>query len=319
VFSDLKTPITNNGQTVTGYEVAIIQNSDYSPFGVELDGRSSVGSYRYGFQGQEMDDEVKGDGNAVNYKFRMHDPRLGRFFAVDPLASKYPHNSVYAFSENRVLDGLELEGLEYVTFNIEVRNGKVMNIETVKDYDLKNPGTFGAGTLKNYVYKNEDGSINKIISQKKENGWQDYGIYGGKNNLFMPSKGDDIGDKPNKNNERKYLGVEPIDEIDQKWQKHDDAFNNVKCDGAFDTFFNRKTQNANEEVLKDIKEVLAKVKNDECDAVTNKDYSKEGVSFMKVQASILFNAATKCQRILFGTPNTNEVKEEKKEKDAPKN
>lgn len=42
----------------------------------------------------------------------MHDPRIGRFFAIDPLFRKYPHNSVYAFSENRVIDGIELEGLE---------------------------------------------------------------------------------------------------------------------------------------------------------------------------------------------------------------
>ena len=42
----------------------------------------------------------------------MHDPRVGRFFAVDPLAAQYPHNSVYAFSENRVIDAVELEGLE---------------------------------------------------------------------------------------------------------------------------------------------------------------------------------------------------------------
>ena len=68
--------------------------------------------YRYGFQGQEKDDEVKGEGNSVNYTYRMHDPRLGRFFAVDPLAAKYPHNSVYAFSENMVIHMIELEGLE---------------------------------------------------------------------------------------------------------------------------------------------------------------------------------------------------------------
>jgi hypothetical protein len=43
----------------------------------------------------------------------MHDPRIGRFFAVDPLTKKYPHNSPYAFSENRVVDGIELEGLEF--------------------------------------------------------------------------------------------------------------------------------------------------------------------------------------------------------------
>ena len=73
----------------------------------------AVGEYRYGFQGQEKDDEIKGTGNSVNYKYRMHDPRIGRFFSVDPLAPSYPHNSPYAFSENRVIDGVELEGLEY--------------------------------------------------------------------------------------------------------------------------------------------------------------------------------------------------------------
>jgi len=68
--------------------------------------------YSYGFQGQERDDEVKGAGNSVNFKYRMHDPRLGRFFAVDPLHRKYPYNSPYAFSENTVINAVELEGLE---------------------------------------------------------------------------------------------------------------------------------------------------------------------------------------------------------------
>src|SRR5690554_5988227 len=73
-------------------------------------------SYRYGFQGQEKDDEVKGEGNSINYKYRMHDPRVGRFFAVDPLAPYFSWNSPYAFSENRVVDGIELEGLEIENF-----------------------------------------------------------------------------------------------------------------------------------------------------------------------------------------------------------
>ena len=68
--------------------------------------------YRYGFQGQEMDDEVKGEGNSLNYTFRMHDPRVGRFFAVDPLFKQYPWNSSYAFSENRLIDAIDLEGAE---------------------------------------------------------------------------------------------------------------------------------------------------------------------------------------------------------------
>ncbi len=73
----------------------------------------SVDDYRYGFQGQEKDDEIRGgEGNSLNYTYRMHDPRIGRFFAIDPLFRNYPHNSTYAFSENRVIDGVEIEGLE---------------------------------------------------------------------------------------------------------------------------------------------------------------------------------------------------------------
>lgn len=80
----------------------------------QLKEKSCAGDYRYGFQGQEKDDEIKGGGNSINFKFRMYDPRLGRFFAVDPLAAKYAYNSPYAFSENRLIDAIELEGLEKV-------------------------------------------------------------------------------------------------------------------------------------------------------------------------------------------------------------
>ena len=80
-------------------------------------------SYRYGFQGQEKDDELKGEGNSLNYTFRMHDPRIGRFFATDPLASKYPWNSPYAFSENRVIQFNELEGLEVGSPYIYAKGG----------------------------------------------------------------------------------------------------------------------------------------------------------------------------------------------------
>lgn len=77
----------------------------------------SSDSYRYGFQGQEKDDEVKGEGNSINYTHRMHDPRVGRFLSVDPLEKEYPWNSPYAFAENRVIDGIDLEGAEYLKYD----------------------------------------------------------------------------------------------------------------------------------------------------------------------------------------------------------
>jgi RHS repeat-associated protein len=78
--------------------------------------------YRFGFQGQEKDNELKGDGNSLNYTFRMHDPRVGRFFARDPLESKYPWNSPYAFSENKVICLIELEGLEVAACRYALEN-----------------------------------------------------------------------------------------------------------------------------------------------------------------------------------------------------
>ena len=83
------------------------------PFGMLVPNRhASSAAYRYGFQGQEKDDELKGEGNSLNYKFRMHDPRVGRFFAVDPLTHEYPWYTPYSFSGNKVIAFVELEGLE---------------------------------------------------------------------------------------------------------------------------------------------------------------------------------------------------------------
>jgi RHS repeat-associated protein len=114
VISDKVIPSFEAGN-LAGMLADVRVAQDYSPFGVTLSGRNFEvdGGYRYSFQGQEHDDEIKGKGNSVNYKYRMHDPRLGRFFAVDPLSPEYPWNSPYAFSENRVIDGVELEGLEF--------------------------------------------------------------------------------------------------------------------------------------------------------------------------------------------------------------
>lgn len=75
---------------------------------------AEIGQYTnsFGFNGMEKDDEIKGRGNSINFTFRIHDPRIGRFLSIDPLASKYPFYSPYQFSGNRVIDMIELEGLE---------------------------------------------------------------------------------------------------------------------------------------------------------------------------------------------------------------
>ena len=126
---------------------------NYFTFGMMLpnqvtDGTNDdQGGYRYGFQGQEMDDEIKGKGNSVNYKYRMHDTRVGRFFAVDPLTPKYPHNGPYNFSENRVIDGLELEGLEVVVLFEQTMYSAGLTIGGGGGVVIAPDGVYGFGTF----------------------------------------------------------------------------------------------------------------------------------------------------------------------------
>ena len=77
--------------------------------------KSCAGLYRYGFQGQETDFEVKNvTGGSVNFKFRMYDPRLGRFFAVDPHASSYPAISPYAYVLNNPINAIDPDGRDVI-------------------------------------------------------------------------------------------------------------------------------------------------------------------------------------------------------------
>jgi RHS repeat-associated protein len=80
-----------------------------------MPGRKFTGgsvSYRYGFNGKEEDDEVKGDGNQQDYGMRIYDPRLGRFLSVDPLTKDYPHYTPYSYAGNKPIKFIDLDGLE---------------------------------------------------------------------------------------------------------------------------------------------------------------------------------------------------------------
>ena len=116
VISDRKEAGHCNDTLVAFYYPDIIQNNDYYPFGSPMEGRVQQSkAYRFGFQSQESDDEIYREGKAYAFEYRMHDPRIGRFWSVDPLASKYPWNSPYVFAENQVIAFVELEGLEKAT------------------------------------------------------------------------------------------------------------------------------------------------------------------------------------------------------------
>ncbi|MBI1266451.1 MAG: hypothetical protein GC193_03365 [Cryomorphaceae bacterium] len=142
VTATLSDAISTHFDGAVHYTSRITSLTDYYPFGAAMPGRSfSEGEYRYGFQGQETDDEIKGEGNSINYKYRMHDARIGRFFSIDPLAPDYPWNSPYAFSENKLIHMVELEGLEAVTYSDKRVDGVTVGVGLTTSNDPSNSGT----------------------------------------------------------------------------------------------------------------------------------------------------------------------------------
>ena len=79
--------------------------------------------YRYGFNGMEKDDELKGEGNSYDFGARMFDPRIGRWFATDALESKYPNLSSYNFAGNNPIINIDFDGNDW-GYSVFKKDGK---------------------------------------------------------------------------------------------------------------------------------------------------------------------------------------------------
>ena len=121
--------------------------------------------YRFGFNGKENDNEIKGIGNQQDYGFRIYDPMLGRFLSVDPLLKDFPWNSCYAFAENDVIRSIDLEGLEKAIYTITRRTEGTTQIKTVDVKILDIPGPLGNGAA---VILNKDGVKSYMYGEKSK-------------------------------------------------------------------------------------------------------------------------------------------------------
>ncbi len=110
---------------------------------------SSGGSYRYGFNGKENDNAVKGEGNQQDYGRRIYDPRLGRFLSVDPLTHSYPFYSPYQFAGNEVIRCIDLDGGEPLsrTGDWDKKTSFLSGIKTYEIYDKTKHQIFQASGI----------------------------------------------------------------------------------------------------------------------------------------------------------------------------
>ncbi|MBA3899876.1 MAG: hypothetical protein H0X62_06640 [Bacteroidetes bacterium] len=122
VVSDRKIAVSLNTTTVAYYLADIKSTTDYYAFGSEMPGRTfNSTDYRYGMNGMEKDDEIKGSGNSYDFGARIYDPRIGKWLSVDPLQTKYPSLSPYHSFGNSPIVVVDKDGKENVIYLVDLR------------------------------------------------------------------------------------------------------------------------------------------------------------------------------------------------------
>jgi len=133
---------------------------DYDSFGMLTVGRSwEVGSgYKYGFNGQEQDDEVYGNGNLNTAEFWGYDTRLGRRWNIDPIDTHY--ESPYLVFGCNPTSMRDSKGLHKSTHTDE--DGNIIAVNNDGDngvYQHKGIGEIALKSLEaNYTSSNTSGN-----------------------------------------------------------------------------------------------------------------------------------------------------------------
>lgn len=184
-------PVYFDNLQVSDVRGPLVSEDHYYPFGLLQVGISSKAAGKLQnkdktFQGQKFDDDL--GLNYYSFKWRNHDPQIGRFIEIDPLADKYVYNSTYAFSENKVTTHVELEGLEAEYIFSKLKQEVANNVQstangvdnTVSYFNKTSSSTEVSSTpvsitslgttIINTVKTNFGGIINYIIAHNSNQG-----------------------------------------------------------------------------------------------------------------------------------------------------
>jgi RHS repeat-associated protein len=170
-ITDQKEPVDTDSDDIVDYWLPrVLTVTDYYPFGMQMPGRvQSTGEYRFGFNGMEQDNDVKGQGNSLDFSYRFYDSRIGKFLSIDPIGYNYPYYSPYQFAGNKPIIAIDYIGLHefIIHYKIGENNEPVITKISVQytgsnkhtytiSYPIKGSPNLHVDAL--YV-TNEDGNI----------------------------------------------------------------------------------------------------------------------------------------------------------------
>lgn len=228
-----------------------------------------------------------------DYGMRMYNPKLGRFFTVDPIARLYPELTPCQFASNRPIDGIDLDGLEYYSIHIKIyvdQNGKahrslqkvVSHRDTEKGYGSRGPGIEYVYTHQRHFANSKETYSFSATDFKKNY----HGIYVGPDN---PKKYWENSDSKGKYGDD--YSLQPIDILDAAARQHDLDYDQVGAAGKMDALFNEKTLQADIELVQRANAVIDMYKGKETDPYTGEEVSKDTYKFAKTVVKVFSQIA----------------------------
>ena len=236
----------------------LIADRDYLAFGLGLERAEDIplavsgivkqSEYRYAFNGKEQDD--KGEWVSINspdniqrssthydYGFRIYNPGLARFLSLDPLTTEYPMLTPYQFASNRPIDGIDIDGQEYLTYiinwydNMESPEISVVHYNP-NQHNQHGPQGRGLKYVVNYWETRANG-LPQLNKDKNTNFFYardapltEYGLYFGATGLYKITKDGEL-------NKKVYdYSIDPVDYVDFGAWVHDKGYDAVGAAGA---------------------------------------------------------------------------------------
>lgn len=91
---------------------------------------------RFGFNGKENDNEVKGTGNSLDFEARIYDPRLGRWLSLDPETRLMPWISPYNYVSNSPILKIDPDGKVDYTYTLRDVKNKDGSLTRIVDINV---------------------------------------------------------------------------------------------------------------------------------------------------------------------------------------
>jgi RHS repeat-associated protein len=117
---DRKTAVTDSlgGDTLKFYQSDVSTAQYYYAFGsciqelqYAYSDAGDTSKYRFGFNGEESESDISGEGMIYDLGERFYDGRLGRMFSVDPLDAQYTWQSPYSYCYNTPIWIIDEKGM----------------------------------------------------------------------------------------------------------------------------------------------------------------------------------------------------------------